>query len=150
MPTTEITDPMLLDSTGQDIVTKLQAIATALATGQPQPSGTTPLMDGTATPGVETAFARGDHVHPTDTTRAAASLEINGHALTGDIDLVAGDIGYDGTDSGLVADNEQDAIDELAEMLPDTILAPPAADGTYVLQCTVSNGEFTYQWVSSA
>ena len=36
-------------------------------------STTTPAMDGTAAVGTETAFARGDHVHPTDTTRAAAS-----------------------------------------------------------------------------
>lgn len=33
-------------------------------------STTTPKMDGTATVGTETAFARGDHVHPTDTSRA--------------------------------------------------------------------------------
>ncbi len=32
-------------------------------------SATTPKVDGTATPGTETAFARGDHVHPTDATR---------------------------------------------------------------------------------
>lgn len=34
------------------------------------PSTTTPKKDGTAAIGTETAFARGDHVHPTDTTRA--------------------------------------------------------------------------------
>jgi len=33
-------------------------------------STTTPKMDGTATVGTETAFARGDHVHPTDSSRA--------------------------------------------------------------------------------
>lgn len=33
-------------------------------------STTTPAMDGTATIGTELAFARGDHVHPTDTSRA--------------------------------------------------------------------------------
>ena len=33
-------------------------------------STTTPAMDGTASAGSETAFARGDHVHPTDSTRA--------------------------------------------------------------------------------
>lgn len=32
-------------------------------------STTTPKMDGTATTGVELAFARGDHVHPSDTTK---------------------------------------------------------------------------------
>ena len=32
-------------------------------------STTTPKMDGTATTGTELAFARGDHVHPSDTTK---------------------------------------------------------------------------------
>ena len=36
------------------------------------PSSTTPLMDGTAAVGTENAFARGDHRHPTDTSRQAA------------------------------------------------------------------------------
>lgn len=36
-------------------------------------STTTPLMDGTASVGSELAFARGDHRHPTDTSRASAS-----------------------------------------------------------------------------
>lgn len=40
-------------------------------------STTTPLMDGTASVGTETAFARGDHRHPTDTSRASAS-DLNG------------------------------------------------------------------------
>lgn len=33
----------------------------------------TPLMDGTASAGSSSSWARGDHRHPTDTTRAAAS-----------------------------------------------------------------------------
>lgn len=33
-------------------------------------SSTTPKMDGTATIGTETAFARGDHIHPKDTSKA--------------------------------------------------------------------------------
>lgn len=36
-------------------------------------SSTTPKMDGTAAVGTETAFARGDHVHPTDTSRLATT-----------------------------------------------------------------------------
>ena len=43
------------------------------------PSSTTPKMDGTATVGTETAFARGDHIHPTDTSRAPLASP----ALTG-------------------------------------------------------------------
>ena len=36
-------------------------------------STTTPKMDGTAAVGTEKAFARGDHVHPTDTSKANAA-----------------------------------------------------------------------------
>ena len=39
----------------------------------PAASSTPPLMDGTAAAGTGTTFARGDHVHPTDTSRYAAS-----------------------------------------------------------------------------
>ena len=35
----------------------------------PVPTTSTPKMDGTAAKGTETAFARGDHVHPSDTTK---------------------------------------------------------------------------------
>ena len=45
------------------------------------PSTTKPLMDGTAAVGTSTAFARGDHRHPTDTSRAADSEVVH---LTGD------------------------------------------------------------------
>ena len=39
-------------------------------------SNTTPLMDGTASVGSETAFARGDHRHPTDTSRQAVISDL--------------------------------------------------------------------------
>lgn len=50
--------------------------------GDPQtPSDATPLMDGTGAAGTAATYARGDHVHPTDTTRAADSEVVK---LTGD------------------------------------------------------------------
>ena len=45
----------------------------ALTTAVPAASTTTPLMDGTAAVGTGTTFARADHVHPSDTSRYAAS-----------------------------------------------------------------------------
>ena len=39
-------------------------------------SDITPLMNGTATPGTSETYARGDHRHPTDTTRASVA-ELN-------------------------------------------------------------------------
>lgn len=41
-----------------------------VAVAVPAASDTSPKMDGTATVGTETAFARGDHIHPKDTSKA--------------------------------------------------------------------------------
>lgn len=46
---------------------------------------TTPKMDGTAAVGSETKFARGDHIHPTDTSRAASSHTHGNITNSGDI-----------------------------------------------------------------
>lgn len=59
----------------------------------PDPSSTTPLMDGVATVGSEVRFARGDHRHPSDTSRVPTSRTINGYALTSNITLSASDVG---------------------------------------------------------
>jgi hypothetical protein len=45
-----------------------QIATTAMVLGQA--ASATPLIDGTAAVGTSTRYARGDHVHPTDTTRA--------------------------------------------------------------------------------
>ena len=54
----------------------------------PVASAAAPLMDGTAAAGASAAWSRGDHVHPTDTSRAAATalanyLPLAGGTLTG-------------------------------------------------------------------
>lgn len=48
--------------------TKLEGIAAGATANEA--TTTTPKMDGTAAVGSETAYAKGDHVHPTDTSRA--------------------------------------------------------------------------------
>lgn len=40
----------------------------------PSASSSTPLMDGTATVGTATTYARADHVHPSDTTKSGVAL----------------------------------------------------------------------------
>lgn len=55
--------------------TQLATTAMVLA----QAASATPLINGTATVGTSTRFARGDHIHPTDTTRAPLASP----ALTG-------------------------------------------------------------------
>lgn len=44
--------------------------------GVPEPSATTPKADGTASPGIETAYSRGNHKHPRDTVKADVAQEI--------------------------------------------------------------------------
>ena len=79
----------------------------ALTSAVPIASNTTPIMDGTAAPGTAATFSRGDHVHPTDTSRYAASnpsgyqtaaqvttalggyLPLTGGALTGNLSFVS-------------------------------------------------------------
>jgi hypothetical protein len=52
---------------------------------QPTPSSALPAMDGTANAGTATALSRGDHVHPSDTSR----LPLSGGSLTGPLNLAA-------------------------------------------------------------
>lgn len=56
-------------------------------------SSATPLMDGTAAVGTSNAFARGDHRHPSDTTKVNTSTTVNGHALTGNVTVSKSDVG---------------------------------------------------------
>jgi hypothetical protein len=49
--------------------------------GGATPSNTLPLINGTANAGVSTLYSRGDHIHPTDTTRQATDAELT--ALAG-------------------------------------------------------------------
>jgi Chaperone of endosialidase len=74
-----------------------------------------PLIDGTATAGTATGWSRGDHVHPTDTTRYSASnpsgfqtaaqvgsalaayLPLTGGVVTGQIVVAAGGVDITGT-----------------------------------------------------
>lgn len=47
-----------------------QSSAWSVIVPNPSASTTTPAMDGTATIGTSTTYARADHIHPSDTTRA--------------------------------------------------------------------------------
>ena len=62
-------------------------------------STTTPKMDRTAAVGTEMAFARGDHVHPSDTSRVPTTRKVAGHALSADVTLVKSDVGLGNVDN---------------------------------------------------
>ena len=59
----------------------------------PSPSNASPAMDSVAAPGTGAAFSRSDHVHPTDTTRYAASNP-NGYQTSGQVSAAIGAAAY--------------------------------------------------------
>ena len=67
------------------------------------PSSTTPSMDGTASVGTEDSFARGDHVHPSDTSRVPTTRTVNGKALSADVNLYFADVKTSSSDNTTLA-----------------------------------------------
>jgi hypothetical protein len=64
-----------------------QFVGTAITNAAvPAPYASNPAMNGTASPGSQAAYARGDHVHPSDTTRVPLAGN-NGSPMTGDLYL---------------------------------------------------------------
>lgn len=93
------------------------------------PSDTSPAMDGTAAAGSFATYARGDHVHPSDTSRVPTTRTVNLKALSSDITLDKTDIGLGNVDNTSDADKpistaQQNALDLKAP------LASPALTGT--------------------
>ena len=64
---------------------------------KPQPSATTPKAPGKASAGSESAYARGDHVHPSDPTKQSITDEIQASRLRGGILSV----GYSGKSTAI-------------------------------------------------
>ena len=54
-------------------ITIASGVISSAGGGGPSPSGAAPVMDGTAAAGSLTTYSRGDHVHPSDTSRYAAT-----------------------------------------------------------------------------
>lgn len=55
----------------------MNMLASQLEALFPSPSSATPAMDGTTAAGTSAKYAREDHVHPTDNTRAALSTSVS-------------------------------------------------------------------------
>lgn len=53
-----------------------------------------PAMNGSASAGVSANYSRGDHVHPSDTSRVPTGRKVNNKALSSDIMLNPTDIGF--------------------------------------------------------
>lgn len=74
MAISKLTSPV----TQNDAINKINEVIDNLGGGgtSPSPSSSTPLMDGTAAVGTSTDYARGDHVHPSDTSKADKSSAV--------------------------------------------------------------------------
>ena len=92
--TTTVVTPAPGDNTTKAATTAFVGAALTAA-AVPAPSGASPVMNGTAAPGVAATYSRGDHVHPVDTSRAAASalasyLPLGGGTMSGGITSTGG------------------------------------------------------------
>ena len=89
-----------LDNSGVTaLVTRLKnyfALKTDIPT-VPTAYTSNPAMDGIASAGSGTTYARGNHVHPHDTSRVPTSTTINGKALSSNVTLSASDVGAQAT-----------------------------------------------------
>lgn len=79
----------------------------------PSATTTTPKMDGTASVGSETKWAKGDHVHPSDTSRVPTTRKVNGKALSADVILYAGDVAVSSSDDTTVASALSNKVDKV-------------------------------------
>lgn len=57
------------------------------------PYTSTPAMDGVGSAGSVMYFSRGDHVHPSDTSRVPTTRTVNGKALSSNVTLSPSDVG---------------------------------------------------------
>ena len=99
-----VTVTQSLSSGTQVASISVDGTATALyAPTPPTASTTTPSMDGTASYGSGTSYARSNHVHPTDTSRQATLVSgtniktVNGESILGSGDLTVGGATYSTT-----------------------------------------------------
>lgn len=89
-------------------------------------STSTPLMDGTAAVGTELAFARGDHRHPTDTSRAAAS---DLTTLSGRVDDLETAVGSGGSVDSKITAAIEDLDSSIASTSNQAIASVTVVDG---------------------
>lgn len=103
-----------------------------------QPTTTTPKMDGTAAVGSETKYAKGDHVHPSDTSRVPTTRKVNGHALSSDVTVTASDVGL-----GNVVDGANMVFDRAESFMEGVQLYVMAGDtqDTYAIPDVLSISE---------
>ncbi len=101
----------------------------------PSASATSPKMDGTAAVGTETTWAKGDHVHPTDTSRAptshastATTYGVGTDTKYGHLKLSDSTSGTSSTNGGTAATPA--AVKAVMDAIPGATSTSPKMDGT--------------------
>lgn len=92
----------------------------------PSAATTAPLMDGTAAVGSATTWAKADHVHPVDTSRASAS-DLN--TLSGRVDTVEEAIGSGGSVDSKISTAIQQLDSSIASTSNQAIASVTVEDG---------------------
>lgn len=128
------TDNMLVGTraTGANGETVQGAVVTAPA------STSNPEMDGTAAPGTASTYSRGDHVHPTDTSRAptshassATTYGTGSSSYYGHLKLSDSTSSTSGTSGGIAATpSAVKAVMDAIPSVPSAYTSNPAMDGT--------------------
>lgn len=103
----------------------------------PAATTTSPKMDGTAAVGSETKWAKGDHVHPTDTSRAPLASP----ALTGTPTAPTATAGTNTTQIATTA--------FVTSAIATAVTGASAFQGTVSAQATIQNSDYKkgYYWV---
>lgn len=123
------------------------------ALSSPSPSVTTPLMDGIADNGTEFAYARGDHIHPTDTSRAAqtdldaTNLVVASKADSTTVSNLANQVGTNTGNISLLSSNKQDKLIDLtnfAQLNGTTLLQGADLDIATLIGINCGNGSSTF------
>ena len=108
---------------------------------------TTPKMNGTAAVGTETAFARGDHIHPTDTSRASASSVTT---LSGRVDTLEEAVGTGGSVDTKIATAIQGLDSSITATSNQAISAVTVTDGKITASSKITVPTNTNQLTNGA
>ena len=121
----------------------------------PTATSTTPAMDGSASVGSETTFAKGDHVHPTDTSRAPTShassantYGVGNASNYGHLKLSDATDGTSSTTGGVAATPKavSDALSAATGAIPGATSTTPKMDGTAAVgsETTYAKGDHVH------
>lgn len=121
-------------SDGTTAKTVYGAIALANTKTANTATTTTPKMDGTAAVGSETAYAKGDHIHPTDTSRAPLASP----ALTGTPTAPTATAGTNTTQIATTA--------FVATAVANAISGASAFQGSVTSNTTIQNSSYKAGW----